>query len=137
DSRYPASSPSGGLASTAANLLHIETGRTRRAQHRNHIDVRNVEAVRQNHHADQARQLSGAEVLDDAIALVVRRLAQDHLAIDAARAQCVAHHGGVGDANAVDEPGAALSEIGGDLIASTLDHAVLDGCGLELVGDKF
>src|SRR6516164_4779861 len=42
-----------GLASTAADLLHVEAGRAGRAQHRNQIDVRNVEAVAQHHDRDQ------------------------------------------------------------------------------------
>src|SRR5262249_57975294 len=90
------------LAGTAADLLHVEAGRTCRAQHGDEIDVRDVKAIREDHHADQTSQPPGAKILDDPIALVVRGLAQDHFTIDATRAQRIAHQLSMLNADAVD-----------------------------------
>src|SRR5262249_17729144 len=126
-----------GLASTPADLLHVETGRAGRTQHCDEINMRDIEPVGQNHHADQAGQPPDMEVLDNAITLIARRLAQNHLAIDAASAQRVTYHGGVRNTDAVHQPGTAASEISSNLIAGAFDHAILDGRGLELIGDEF
>src|SRR5262249_44563449 len=124
------------LAGTAADLLHVEAGRACRAQHRDYIDLRHIEAVRENHHADECGQSSGTEVFDEAIALIVRGLTQHHLAIDTANAKFVTYHLGVFDSDAVDEPSTAVSEINGDLVAGTLDHVATDRRRPELIGDE-
>src|SRR5262245_47710437 len=80
------------LTRAAANLLDVEPGAHSWPQHGDQIDVRHVEAVRENHHANECGQSTGAKVFDAAVALLARRLAQHHLAVDAASAKFVTYH---------------------------------------------
>src|SRR5262249_1040959 len=124
------------LASTAADLLNIESSRTRGSQHSDQIDVRYVEAIRENHHADECGQSPGAEVFDDTIAFRSRRLAQHHFAIDAASAKFVTYHPGVLDSDAVDQPRPTRTLVAGDLVAGMYDDVALNGRRLKLLGDE-
>ena len=70
------------------------------------------------------------------IALIARRLAQHHLGVDAACAQCVAHQLGMHDADAEDQPAPPVPGMADNLIAGAVDDIELAGDRLELLGDE-
>src|SRR5262249_15686631 len=125
------------LTRAATNLLDVEPGAHSRQQHGDQIDWRHVEAVRENHNADECGQSSGGKVFNAAITLLAQRLAQHHLAIDAASAKVVTYHLGVFDSDAVHQPCPTRALVASDLVAGAYDDIALHGRSFELVDNEF
>ena len=90
------------FAGTAANLLYIQARAAGRAQHADEVNMRDIETVRKDHHANQCGQSSGTKGLNNLVALVAGRLAHHHFAVNSTRSQRVAYQLGMRDTDAVD-----------------------------------
>ena len=107
-------------AKAAANLLIHQARRLRRAQHRNAVDVRRVEAFRQHVDVDHRAQGARLEIGQEARALGLGGGAVHESRGDASRGERVAHVFGVGHVDAEHDPRAAI----GGTLAQVVDRAL-------------
>ena len=121
----------------APGHLDVKPRRLGRTQHGDEVDARGVEARRQHTHGRQSADFAPLEGVDDLVALVLRRRAEDRGAGQPAATHFLGHMCRVVDAGAEQQPGLAIRPVGDDLIDGGTGDRLLVDRRLQLAGDIF
>src|SRR5262245_56591943 len=125
-----------GKPSPATDHLHVQAGAQCRPQHRQQVDLRNIEAGRQHVDISQRPDVAAAEGSDDASALRTGRGAGDHFSAHATLAQCIAHVAGVTNATTKDQPRAPVAAALDDLVGRPRNDGAIVSSLPELGGNE-